>query len=372
MTALQQRAYVFVAQAEGPKLAGVVQQRDGYFQFDYADTWLDEPDAFPLDPLHLPLSRAPIRSPYLFGAFMDAAPERWGKRVYAAMHRHAPRNEIEWLLAVRGSGVGALRFSGASDRVLERHPVASFDDLADIAEVITEIDAGSPFSKPAAMQLLRGGLGMGGARPKTIMMHRGREWLAKFGSCGDAHDEVRAEHASLAIARQIGIQVPETELVEIQGQPVLLVERFDRDADGTPQHYLSAHTLLGMHRVREEDVYGRYSYVGIADIIKQVSTSPEADCRELFRRMVLNVAIGNTDDHLRNHGFTYHFAGGFGLSPVFDVVPQPQNQLHAIGVGPQGRASSLQNAISAARYFLVSIEEVQEIAHQISAAVGRH
>ncbi|WP_148717170.1 type II toxin-antitoxin system HipA family toxin [Chitinolyticbacter meiyuanensis] len=365
MRALQQRAYVFVAQAEGSKLAGVVQQSDGHFQFDYADAWLDDPDAFPLDPLHLPLSRETIRSPYMFGAFMDAVPERWGKRVHAAMHRHVPRNEIEWLLAVRGSGVGVLRFSGSSDRVLDRHPVASFDDLVDIAAVIAEIDVGATISKPAVLQLLRGGLGMGGARPKTVVTHRGREWLAKFGRRSDTHDEVRAEHASLAMAKQIGIQVPQTELVEIQGQPVLLIERFDRDADGTPLHYLSAHTLLGMHRVREEDVYGRYSYAGIADIIKQLSDRPEADCHELFRRMVLNVVIGNTDDHLRNHGFSYHFAGGFRLSPVFDVVPQPQNQLHAIGVGPQGRASSLQNAISAARYFLVSIEEVRAVANRV-------
>lgn len=357
------KAYVFAWWEREAVPLGVLQvEADRVHRFAYAESWLARPDSFPVDPLRLPLTDQIYSAPVMFPVFLDSAPDAWGQKVHAALHRQAPANEIEWLIAGRGSGAGCLLFSGARDRVLPPLESAAWDRIQQLAIVIEEIDAGLDVEEQMVRMLL-GGSSLGGARPKTSVRLEGREWLAKFGRPGDAFDEAKAEFATLRMARAAGLQVPDHRLEDVNGRSVVLVERFDRGQDGSRSHYISAHALLAIRRVNVATFAADFSYAGIGGAIKKVAAGAiEADLNELYRRMLFNVVIGNTDDHMRNHGFLYRQGEGFRLAPAFDLLPHPvQTAEHAIGIGKEGRRASLGNALSSAAKFGLSHEEA--VAH---------
>lgn len=360
------KAYVFLKLSAEPTPVGIIRLHNAQFEFNYAKSWLERENAFPLDPLHLPLQEQPFFSDRMFDSLMDATPDNWGKRVLATLHKQLPQNEIEWLLASRSGGVGATVFTASRDHQLTPLRIPDFDDLVSLAEASSEIDARDLVPDERILKLMWHGSSMGGARPKSTVTYEGQEWIAKFTKYSDIFDESRAEYASLAMAKDAGILVPETRLIELPEHTVILVKRFDRSPDQQRKHYISAHAMVGMSRIRPEDLYNRYSYSGIAESIRKVSNRATADLHQLFRRMVFNVAISNTDDHLRNHGFLYQPDEGFRLSPAFDILPHPtQSELHAIGIGREGRKSSLDNAISRADQFLLSNQDAREIVDQV-------
>lgn len=342
------RAYVFAHADSDQQLMGVLEKNSSGFRFDYSPGWLDNANRFSADPLNLPLSSAGYTSSRAWGCFDDATPESWGRKVFLAMHKQSPANEIEWLLSMRGAGAGCLTFSAARSAALPVAAVPEFSTLGQLIEQVDDIDQGRrPVGLDGARaKLLGSGSSMGGARPKVIVQLDGQQWVAKLARRDDTFDQPLAEFASLSMARDVGIPVPVCQLIKLDGQAVLLVKRFDRDGERR-EHYLSARSLIAPDRMREGDANGPVSYVRLAGVIQAISQDAQAGLRDLYRRMVFNIAIGNTDDHLRNHGFLHQGGDRFRLAPAFDLLPHPlQAAEQALVVGAHGRAATFENALS--------------------------
>jgi serine/threonine-protein kinase HipA len=200
------------------------------------------------------------------------------------------------------------------------------------------------------------------------------EHIAKFSRPDDLFDVPAAEFATLMLAHKAGIAVPSFELVDIGDRSVLLVERFDRTRDGGRIHYLSAHSVL---RPRPLSPDGReyrssFSYAAIAEALRPRNDSAQDDAHELFRRMVLNIMVGNVDDHLRNHAFLMARPGVFRLSPAFDLCPHLEAPMRGqqIGVGAYGTASTIENALSQCERFFLRREEARRIVAEVKSVAS--
>lgn len=390
-----QQAYVFVMMGGGWIPAAVVKvdlQREGrpLYSFAYGKRWRERADSFPLDPVHLPLDGRTNPQGRLFGALLDAGPDRWGTRLLdehfahlledahealAAAGRTPPRRRmnsaIDRLLLAGDDRVGALAFGPTLERPLLRPAAVPIRDLGAVEEAMVRFDAGETVERDLA--LLATGTSMGGARPKaTVRRPDGSLWLAKFRrKTVDTINVIRAEHAMMTLAKAAGVEIAETEVVSLGDREALLVRRFDRHpaAEGFDgrRPYLSAISLTGY---TDTDVGG--SYLEIADKMRlQQVGCPRPDLSELFRRMVVNVACGNTDDHLRNHGFLLT-DGAWRLSPAFDVVPNVDgNDYQAISVGRLGTTASWQNVLSECGRFGLGAEDAATIANEVLRVTSR-
>ncbi|WP_286307626.1 type II toxin-antitoxin system HipA family toxin [Agromyces mangrovi Wang et al. 2018] len=247
---------------------------------------------------------------------------------------------------------GAIRYRAAADPsgpfLDPGHEIPRLLRLPELLRAADAAGAGGAEDLEAVKLLLGAGTGsLGGARPKAAVLgDDGRQLIAKFPHGDDAWDVMAWEATALALAEAAGLRVPVNRLVPVDGRHVLLLDRFDRDADGRRIGYVSAMTLLERRDGEFAD------YLEIADLLAEVSASATEDAHELFRRVVLSVALNNTDDHLRNHGFL-HRRGGWSLSPVFDVNPNPdheQRQTTIAGAGvPAESASGLAELAAACR-----------------------
>jgi serine/threonine-protein kinase HipA len=301
--------------------------------FSYETEFLAHPAAYGLDPM-LPLQagqqQTPVGQP-MFGAFTDCAPDRWGRRLLQRAERQRARDhggtersfgEIDYLLGVRDDlRQGALRFRDpASGAYLaaERGGIPHLVDLPPLLAAADRLDRDA-VSEAELRLLLRGGSSLGGARPKAHVRYGGgRLGIAKFPSPSSDHwDVIRWEAVAMSLADEAGIRVPDWQLHLVDGSPVVIVERFDRDG-ARRVGYASAMTML------EASEREQHSYLEIAEVIEDRSPSATADIRQLWRRIAFSILISNTDDHLRNHGFLRTSTAGWSLSPAFDLNPDPR------------------------------------------------
>lgn len=366
------KAYVFASIGLGaPRPVGVVRQGDGRFEFAYAQSWLGWEGAFAIDPLNLPLVVGSASSRRLWGCLEDATPDNWGRKVLLATRSQQPSNDIEWLLATRGSGVGCLLFSASRSMLPELYQPPEFAELEELLRAAEALEQGLAPSDDALMRLLWHGSSMGGARPKITVSHEGREWIAKLGRHDDVFDQPRAEYASLRMAEAANVPVPEHRLIEIAGRSVLMIQRFDRSPTGKA-HYLSTNALIKPDRVRDGDINSPVSYLRISEILRRISADAQADMEDLYRRMAFNVLIGNSDDHLKNHGCLRQKGGEYRLSPAFDLLPHPgQLAEQALVIGTQGRAANLSNVLSACERFGLQASGAQRVIDEVGEVVGR-
>lgn len=355
---------------------------DGNFDghFAYGRTYLADPDAFAIDPLHLPLESGQMiirRHPDdSYGVLSDAGPNTWGMKLTSSLlrrkHKPLPSTPVDWLLQSWHYGSGCLGFSPSHNikpyTGIRAEPVTSLNrKLLDLINQLTkqpdtELDE-------EAVRLLHPGASLGGVRPKTVVIHEGVEHIAKFSRLDDIFDVPLAEYATMRLAHKAGIRVPNFELIDIGGRSVLLIERFDRTPAGGRLHYLSAKTLLNIEKLSGDgnEYKTRYSYAGIAEAMRPIGDEGVNNSHEIFRRMVFNILVGNVDDHLRNHAFLMTRPGRFILSPAFDIVPHLESitSPQSIGVGAYGRASTIENALSQCGRFLLTRNEALEIIHQV-------
>lgn len=358
-------AFVF-AQRYGGEASpvGQIAYRNGGFIFRYANSWLSRSDSFAIDPINLPLSERQYASKKMWGCFDDATPDNWGRKVLLATHKQHPANDIEWLLATRGAGVGCLMFSGSRNLLPKLNEPPAFEELERLLLAAHEIDQGELIPDERLARLLWHGSSMGGARPKVTVKYKGGDWMAKLSRDVDLFNEPQAEFATLEMASAVGIETPEHELITLGGRSVLLVRRFDRESDFR-QHYLSANALINPQRMAVGDVEGPVSYLRLAEVIQKISSNAEADLLDLYRRMAFNVLIGNSDDHLRNHGFILG-DNGYRLSPAFDLLPHPGNVAQqALIIGSEGNASTLSNLVSMPHKFGIDVETAKGIVEEL-------
>jgi serine/threonine-protein kinase HipA len=375
---MSDRAYVhaYVPGAAKPALAGQVivmaTGNDGFCRFKYAREWLDAAHAYPLDPEILPLEDRAFESQpgwEVFGAMRDAGPDYWGRKLVERKQNRLGLGELEFLLAAGDERTGALAFSTERAYTAGASPPA-FSQLARLSDAAARVERDEPVPVEL-LSLLGVGTGtLGGMRPKATVERDGVLWVAKFPSREDRYSITRWEFGTLVLARACGLRVPEHRLESVGEHAILLTARFDRRGDAIRQraHYLSGLTMLGLH---ERD-YGRGSYADLALWLRRHGSTPGEDVPELFRRMVFNVLVGNTDDHLRNHA-VIDFGDGYRLSPLFDVMPWPAtgvDRLLAIGVGRQGRLATVENALSDAALFGLKPAAAKAGVRRLQAAIA--
>lgn len=350
------KAFVFIDGLEDtPIVCGTVtlDTTKQYGEFRYGKSYLLRQDAFPLDPIKLPLGNSIYTTTNLkgvFGVLADAGADSWGHKVILSLHNTKPKSEIEFLLAGSGMGVGSLVFSLSSQSSKSK---VNKNTLGDIPMLLKAKDAILKDEKipPEAKKAFEYGASMGGARPKTTISDGNVAYLAKFNRSEDLFNHAKVEHAAMTMLKQLTTRVATTKVLETNNGDALLVERFDLLGTRPTHHFISANSLINLRSVNNSSLIDRYSYGFLSEFIMKYSSTPD-DAVELFYRMVFNVLIGNTDDHTRNHAFLYSFKNkDWRLSPAYDVLPINPNGQHGMGIGLDGRRGTIENLLSQSERF---------------------
>ena len=295
--------------------------------FAYDAAWHEYPQAFAIQP-NFTLEGGSFHTSgqrdALAGAFADAAPDSWGRRLLERAYGSG-LSEFEYLtLSDDDCRQGALRFLDDKGQIIRgkaRDAVPRIVDLEMITSIARAYEQGQDVTAEQ-MQALAGAGGSGGARPKANVRDGDALWLAKFTSVHDQQPIERVEVATLRLAQACGIRTPDVRLELAETAfPVALIKRFDRR--GTARiPYISARTALGKTGTN----FG--AYTEIVDFMRTHAANPVAEFRELFLRLVFTILVSNKDDHLKNHGFLYVGSGRWHLSPMFDVNPAPDRNPH--------------------------------------------
>ena len=324
----------------------------------YADSWLQR--GFPLSE-DLPLideEFLPAEKGVAVGAVDDARPDRWGERVIRFIDKPARLSLLEYLYFAGDDRFGALGVSTSANEYLPRRlgPLPTLKDADELHELIRKVQNNEPVP-PAQRRLITPGATMGGARPKGLIDIAGHQWVIKF-SDGDPADTPLIEHATMTLAQKAGIRTAQTMPVRLTHGHAVAISRFDR-LGGLRRHSLSAGVAL---RAAGE----RFGYPELAQLLRRRGVTEGdayvAQMREVFRRMVFNILIDNTDDHEKNHALLMTDAQQYELSPAFDVLPSGQ----ALGFqqmrgGEQEADSTVANALSMSpMYGLTKNEAVKE------------
>lgn len=350
----------------------------GYFT--YGRSYLARDEAIALDPIHLPLRPGEFRTTLnegLFGALRDAAPDYWGRLVIE--RRGSPENELDYLLATPDVRVGALSFAPETTPPPLEYgsalPMSALDRAAEAAAAVEAGVAGDAVDLDIDPDLLSPSSGVGGARPKTIVIdERGQLWIAKFPSRGDRFNQAAAEAICSRLAETCGIDVPDCRIVDVDGRSVLLVRRFDQRPGKIRRPFLSAHTLLGLG-ISVTDRTG-WSYVDLAHLLRRISADPEGDARALYRRAIFNALISNTDDHPRNHAVIWR-ENGWRLSPAYDLTPgitkSRDRRLLAMEIGSGGgddpRWANRATIVSSAGHFGFAEADADDLVSEMKEIV---
>jgi serine/threonine-protein kinase HipA len=342
-----------------------------YGSFGYSAEYLGEKEAYPVDP-RLPMSSGSYSAAgSLHGAFRDAAPDRWGRnlieRAFRAKKPLGTISELDFLLGVsEASRIGNFRFQDHADFMQIRHEIPTMVTLPRVLRLSEELVDSDDYR--ITKELLEvGSASLGGARPKSSVVDNGILMIAKFSHAHDHWDVMAWESWSLNLARQFGLLVSVSRLINVSGKGVLILDRFDR-IGSQRIGYISAMTLLGKNDGDQAD------YLELADAITAQGTNVTDQLRELWRRVLLSIAIRNTDDHLRNHGFL-RVKGGWTLSPVFDINPNPlsnSGQRSTSFAGAVGIDSELDSLLEFASYFgfqkSEAVSQIRAIAELLTKA----
>ena len=347
--------------------------------FEYEPSWLSHRGAFGIDP-ELPLTHGPFHTGRpLFNAFTDPAPDRWGQALMRRNERRRARAEgrqpralraIDFLTLVHDEArLGALRFqsprTGAFLTTTGR-PVPPLVHLPRLLAAASRIIDDEETDEDLDL-LLAPGTSLGGTRPKaSVRGGDGHLLIAKFPRRDDEWPVTRWEAAVMGLAEAAGVEVASWRLQLVAERPVLMARRFDR-REGRRVPFMSALTALGAsdHEMR--------SYLEIAEFLRREGAKVNEDLRQLWRRIVFNMLVSNTDDHLRNHGFL-RARNGWRLAPAYDLNPVPTDvkpRVHALAIDEFDGTASLDVAFRIAPMFGIGEGAARAIAGEVGEAVGR-
>lgn len=346
-------------------------------RFVYGRNYLARDDAVLIDPIELKLDGKTYENRLLngvFGALRDASPDYWGRRVIEKHAGVAELTELDYLLRSPDDRAGALGFGLGQEPPTPRRQfnrTMDLERLQAIADAIVEDD--DLLDGPDAEQIYEflGGTSMGGARPKTVVEDDDGFWIAKFNCADDRWNHARIEHAMLVLARACGIRTAESRVTRIGDRDALLVKRFDREK--TETGYRRARMLSALTLLRaDENEREKWSYVVLAEELRRLSGQPMEDAKELYRRMVFNALISNTDDHPRNHA-VIALSDDWKLSPAYDLTPssppsEEQRDL-ALVCGDEGRYASARNLLTQCERFHMKRDEAIALMAEMEQAV---
>jgi serine/threonine-protein kinase HipA len=309
--------------------------------FAYDPAWLAQPDSFMVSPEltlttdHQQKKAASKHDSVFHHAIADTMPDAWGRRVIARDHAKRRKldpglgqlTEMDYLLAVDDfSRIGALRLCDQNGNYLRtvetgQRSTPPLLELPRMLDASRAVETGHETVED--LRYLQGkATSLGGMRPKcTVIDNNGRLAIGKFPSVNDERSVTRGEVLALCLARNAGVDAAAARIVEQDGVPIAIIERFDRNAAEAGRiPYLSAASMLLASREEER------AYTEIADAIRAHCAEPALDVQQLWRRMVFNLLITNVDDHLQNHGFLHVAKGQWRLAPAFDLNPFPDKE----------------------------------------------
>ncbi|WP_317127956.1 type II toxin-antitoxin system HipA family toxin [Gillisia mitskevichiae] len=355
------------------------------FSFEYNKDWLKRNSYQLLDP-EINFFSGPQypTDKENFGVFLDSMPDTWGKTLMKrrAAQEARSRNEkipklyeIDYLLGVYDeSRMGALRFK--TDRkgpFLDndtKNPTPPWSSLGDLQEAVNHIESDSETNtiRQWLAVLIAPGSSLGGARPKAnVLGKNGDLWIAKFPSKTDTIDKGAWEFLTYRLALDCGIEMAESKIEKITGPyHTFLTKRFDRE-DRQRIHFSSAMTMTGNTEESLKNVSP--SYLDIVDVIENYGINVEENLHQLWRRLIFNIAVSNTDDHLRNHGFIMN-EKGWELSPAYDINPSVEKDGLALNIDADDNALDLDLAIGVGEYFRLGEDDMNQIIEEILSVIS--
>lgn len=349
------------------------------FSFEYDKNWLQSPHKFLLDPdIQLFSGKQFPHQKENFGVFLDSMPDTWGKTLMKrrAIQKAKDHNEpipnlydIDFLLGVYDeTRIGGLRFKTDfngdfldNDNSFPTPPWTSIRELQNAVYQI-ENDNNTDIKKWLEI-ILAPGSSLGGARPKANILDENNElWIAKFPSKNDDYDKGAWEFLAYLLAKDAGIHMSESKIQKIYNPyHTFFTKRFDRQGSKRI-HFASAMTMTGYNEniLRESSA----SYLDIAEFITNYGCNIDENLKQLWRRIVFNIMISNTDDHLRNHGFILT-KNGWILSPAYDINPSIDKSDLAININTEENALDIDLAKSVGEYFRLSSTEMDKIIDEV-------
>lgn len=350
------------------------------YSFEYDSGWLKKNRlALTLDPELMPYpGRQYPSGKNIFGLFADASPDRWGRilmnkreRILAEKEGRKPSKlyDSDYLLGVYDeTRMGGIRFKTdldgeflSDDKETAAPPWASLRTLEEASRNFENDETG--LSERWLNQLIKPGSSLGGARPKaTVVDTENQLWIAKFPSKNDENDTGAWEMVAHDLAVLCGLNVPEARLEKFSPLgSTFLIKRFDR-LENKRVHFASAMTLL--EKTDGASAADGSSYLDIAAFIKSYGAQPKKDLVELWKRIVFNMAVTNTDDHLRNHAFIFTDKG-WVLSPLYDVNPVPYGDELSLNVDNEDNSISIELAVQTSVKFGIPKSDAETYAEDI-------
>lgn len=326
-----------------------------------------------VDTEFLPPGRLFADAPRAVGAVDDARPDRWGEKVIRFVDKPQRLSLMEYLYYAGDERFGALGVSTSAERYEPRPggPLPRLQDAQHLSEVVAKIEAVEPLTALEARIIAGGGSPLGGAKPKALIDIDGASWVIKFFN-NEPVDTPLIEHATMTLAARAGISVAQTQLIPLVGFNAVAIRRFDRER-GHRVHSISAGTAI--RAATASGAEPQMGYPELARILRRVGVAQDGvnqrDARELFRRMVFNILIDNTDDHEKNHALLVvnpYDNGRLRLAPAYDVLPTHSGQGYQEFIcGAEGRESTLDNAMSECGAFGLQPEEA---AQEVATVIG--
>ncbi|AXP82088.1 putative DNA-binding transcriptional regulator [Mariniflexile rhizosphaerae] len=375
---------------QGPKNIGILsaQQAKGKkaFSFEYDKEWLKSEQKFLLDP-DIQLYGGPQypNQKENFGIFLDSMPDTWGRTLMkrreaqqAKEKNEKPKTlyDIDFLLGVYDeSRMGALRFKTDPDgNFLDNNKTASTPPWSSIRELqnaahIFENNTDNEEVNRWLSVLMAPGSSLGGARPKANILNSDKSlWIAKFPSKTDTTDKAAWEFLAYQLAIKARIEMAPCRMERILGKHhTFFTKRFDRE-DGERIHFASAMTMTGNNEDTIRD--NQASYLDIAEFISNYGVNIEANLHQLWRRIIFNIAISNTDDHLRNHGFILTKEGWI-LSPAYDLNPSIDKDGLALNIDTDNNALDFDLAKSVGEYFRLNNSQMEVIIQEVLEVISK-
>ena len=316
-----------------------------------------------IDTEFLPQGRLLMDAPHAVGAVDDARPDRWGEKVIRFVDRPQRLSLMEYLYYAGDDRFGALGVSTSASAYVPKPsgPLPRLQDAQQLSEVATKIEAAEPLTVLEAKIMAGGGSPLGGAKPKALITIDGEQWVIKFFN-NEPVDAPLIEHASMRLAAKAGITVAQTQVVPLLGLHAVAIRRFDR-AFGGRIHSISAGTAIRAATAAGQEP--QLGYPELARLLRRAGVAQNGvnllDAQELFRRMVFNILMDNTDDHEKNHSLLVvnpFEHGRLRLAPAYDVLPTNSGQGYQEFIcGAQGRDSTLTNVMSECDAFGLSPAE---------------
>jgi len=354
------------------------------FSFEYDKNWLKFNAQRLIDPdIQFYSGQQFPNNKENFGIFLDSMPDTWGRTLMkrreiqlAKAKGENPKTlyDIDYLLGVFDeTRMGAFRFKlDPNGDFLDNDSEKSTPPWSTVrklqqAVVHYENDNDNEAINKWLKVLIAPGSSLGGARPKAnVLDEKNQLWIAKFPSKNDTIDKAAWEYLTYQLAIKAGIEMAECKIEKVSGTyHTFFTKRFDRIGQERI-HFSSAMTMTG----NNEDTIKNQpaSYLDIVEFIQNYGCKVKENLHQLWRRIVFNIAVSNTDDHLRNHGFILNNEG-WALSPAYDLNPSIDKDGLALNIDMDNNALDFELAKSVGDFFRLNQSEMDNILNEVFNSV---